>query len=73
MALITGKSERSTARMTSRPMPGIEKNRSIRNEPSKSPGSAAIRLVMIGIDALRSTWIHMMRFSDTPLARAVRT
>ena len=29
--------------------------------------------VMIGIEALRSTCTHMIRFSDTPLARAVRT
>ena len=73
IALITGKSLRSTASSTSRPMPGIEKKRSMRNAPISNPGISAITKVMIGIEALRSTCTHMRRFSDTPLARAVRT
>src|SRR5450755_250673 len=69
IALITGKSLRSTASITSRPMPGMEKKRSIRKAPMSNPGSCAMTWVMIGIDALRSTCTHMMRFSDRPLAR----
>ena len=38
-ALITGKSLRSTANSTSRPMPGIEKKRSIKNAPASSAGN----------------------------------
>ena len=72
-ALITGKSLRSTARITSRPTPGIEKKRSIRNAPASSPGSWIITLVMIGMEALRSTCTHITRVSLIPLARAVRT
>src|ERR1700733_15091438 len=44
-ALMTGKSLRFTAVMISRPRPGIEKNTSRRNEPTKIPGSAMPTLV----------------------------
>src|SRR5262249_444642 len=72
-ALITGKSLRFTAVMISRPRPGIEKNTSSRNEPTKIPGSAMPTLVRIGMSALRSTCFSITLRSDTPLARAVRT
>ena len=73
IALMTGKSLRSTARITSRPMPGMPKKRSSRKAPISSAGRLAITWVMIGIAALRSTCTHMMRRSGKPLARAVRT
>src|SRR5205085_10554505 len=72
-ALMTGKSLRLTAVMISRPNPGIEKNTSSRNEPTKMPGSEMPMLVRIGIRALRMTCFNITRFSGRPLARAVRT
>jgi hypothetical protein len=54
-ALMSGKSLLSTARMTSRPMPGMEKKRSIRKAPASRPGSWIITFVRMGMDALRST------------------
>ncbi|MNC94708.1 hypothetical protein D3C83_116250 [compost metagenome] len=71
--MITGKSLRSTAMMTSRPMPGIEKKRSIRNAPASNPGNWIMTLVTTGMAALRRTWTHITRPSLMPLARAVRT
>ena len=72
-ALIMGKSLRSTARMTSRPMPGMPKNRSGKKAPISSAGRLAITCVMMGMAALRSTCTHITRRSLKPLARAVRT
>ena len=72
-ALMMGKSLRSTARITSRPMPGMPKKRSIRKAPASSPGSCSRMLVTMGIPALRSTWTHITRASLRPFARAVRT
>ncbi len=72
-ALMTGKSLRFTAVMISRPRPGIEKNTSSRNEPTKTPGSEMPTLVRIGIIAFLSTCFNITFFSGTPLARAVLT
>ncbi|SSQ14306.1 Uncharacterised protein [Acinetobacter baumannii] len=73
IALITGKSLRSTAIITSRPIPGIPKKRSIKNAPMSNAGKVAITSVIIGIEALRKTCTPKIRLSPTPLALAVLT
>src|SRR5258708_7258936 len=66
-----GKSLRSTARITSRPMPGMPKKRSMRNAPANSPGSCSRMLVTIGIAALRSTCTHITRAKGLSEARVM--
>lgn len=73
MALMTGKSLRSTAIITSRPIPGIPKKRSIKNAPINNAGKFDITSVIIGIEALRRTCTLKIQLSPTPLARAVLT
>jgi hypothetical protein len=55
------------------PRPGMPKNDSSRSEPVNRKGIDITIWVRIGIRAFRSTWRVMIRTSEAPFARAVRT